>query len=57
MTEARRTVSLVRSEYQPGKAKLEKPIDIRREDGAQFDTGGTASRGALARVGQLEGST
>lgn len=35
MSESRRTVNLVRSEYQPSKAELEEPIDIRREDGTR----------------------
>ena len=35
MSETRRTVNLVRSEYQPSKAELEEPIDIRRENGTQ----------------------
>lgn len=33
MKETPRPVNLVRSEYQPSKAELEEPIDIRREDG------------------------
>ena len=35
MSETRRTLSLVHSEYQPRKAELKAPIDIRREDGTQ----------------------
>lgn len=35
MSERRRTVSLVRSNYQASKAELEEPIDIQREDGTK----------------------
>lgn len=35
MNEARRTVKLARSEYQPSKAEPEGSIDIRREGGTQ----------------------
>lgn len=35
MKETPRPVNLVRSEYQPNKAELEEPIDIRRDDGTQ----------------------
>ena len=33
--ETARPVNLVKSDYQPSKAELEEPIDIRRPDGTQ----------------------
>ena len=32
--EPKRTVTLVRSAYQPSKAEMEKPIDVRKADGS-----------------------
>ena len=49
MGETRRTVNLVRSDYQPSKADLEEPIDIRREGGTQ-PTPEQLARAALRSV-------
>ena len=50
MSERRRTTDSVRSEYQPGKAELEEPIDIQRKDGTK-PTPEELARAALRSVG------
>ena len=49
MKETPRPVNLVRSEYQPSKAELEKPIDMTRPDG-MLPTPEELARAALRPV-------